>query len=292
MSNVTYKLFAEKLGGTNPESYVGDAGDIFFDPSSGQLKVSDGSTAGGKNLIDTYMLGESGNDIVALFEHFDGDLIPSDSTYSLGSEAKPWKELWVTNNSIHVGGSTISSTDGKLNFGGSPVQTHFAADSGTNADIENGETLTIAGGVGITTSVSGSTVTIDADPIQIAHTPNPSNLDTVVEVDALKFRLHANSGEGSSYYAQVGSISGTTNISASGYFVVGSSPSSSSARTFNNTNVGTSYSTLYSTDIGNNGNIAVWVIADKTHNKVYRATYMLTETSGTDKAVVIVETLI
>lgn len=292
MSNVTYKLFLEKMGGISAEDYIGDEGDIFFDPSTGQLKVSDGKKAGGNNLIDTYMLNQSDNDIIELFKHFDGDLIPENNTYSIGSESKPWKDIWVTNGTVHIGAATISESDGQIQIGGTPIQTHVAADSGSTADIKNGDTLTLAGGAGVSTSVSGNTVTITADGAAISHTPMPTNIDTVVEVGALRFRLHASSGEGSSYYVQVGSVSGNTSISASGYFVVGASPSAASARTFNSTSVGTGYSTLYATDISNTGNISVWVIADKTHNKVYRATYMLTETTGTDKAVVIVETLI
>ena len=46
-TNTTYRVFLEKLGGINPSDFVGDAGEIFFDPSVAQLKLSDGTTAGG-----------------------------------------------------------------------------------------------------------------------------------------------------------------------------------------------------------------------------------------------------
>jgi hypothetical protein len=52
MSNATYKPFIEKLGGTNASSYIGVIGEIFYDPTSGSLRRSDGATAGGITLTD------------------------------------------------------------------------------------------------------------------------------------------------------------------------------------------------------------------------------------------------
>ena len=43
----TYRPFLEKLGGTNAATFVGNKGELFYDPNAGNLKVSDGSTAGG-----------------------------------------------------------------------------------------------------------------------------------------------------------------------------------------------------------------------------------------------------
>lgn len=43
----TNRVFVEKLGGTSASSFVGNTGELFYDPSAGNLKVSDGSTAGG-----------------------------------------------------------------------------------------------------------------------------------------------------------------------------------------------------------------------------------------------------
>jgi hypothetical protein len=45
----TYKLFADKLGGTNPNEFIGNKGDLFYDPDTGKLRLSDG-VAGGKNI--------------------------------------------------------------------------------------------------------------------------------------------------------------------------------------------------------------------------------------------------
>ncbi len=46
MSSV-YRAFLEKLGGSSASTFVGKVGDLFYDPTIGTLKVSDGSTAGG-----------------------------------------------------------------------------------------------------------------------------------------------------------------------------------------------------------------------------------------------------
>ena len=42
-----YRVYTEKLGGSNPATFVGNQGELFWDPTSTTLKISDGSTAGG-----------------------------------------------------------------------------------------------------------------------------------------------------------------------------------------------------------------------------------------------------
>ena len=46
-TNTVYRLFVEKLGGANSTTFVGDEGEVFYDPSDGVLKISDGSTPTG-----------------------------------------------------------------------------------------------------------------------------------------------------------------------------------------------------------------------------------------------------
>ena len=45
--NSTFRAFVQKLGNSDPSTFVGNEGDIFWDPNTGELKVSDGSTPGG-----------------------------------------------------------------------------------------------------------------------------------------------------------------------------------------------------------------------------------------------------
>ena len=47
MSKSTYRTYLEKLGNTDAQSFIGQKGDLFFDPEVRALKVSDGVTAGG-----------------------------------------------------------------------------------------------------------------------------------------------------------------------------------------------------------------------------------------------------
>lgn len=45
---VIYRPFLEKLGGnTNANSYVGNSGELFYDPATTTLRISDGTTPGG-----------------------------------------------------------------------------------------------------------------------------------------------------------------------------------------------------------------------------------------------------
>lgn len=50
MSNVTYRMFLEKLGGTDVSTFIGSHGELFYDPFDGILRLSDGATQGGTVL--------------------------------------------------------------------------------------------------------------------------------------------------------------------------------------------------------------------------------------------------
>lgn len=52
----TFKLFADKMGGTAASNYIGNRGEIFYDPTSTTLRISDGVTAGGNE----YSMGTGG----------------------------------------------------------------------------------------------------------------------------------------------------------------------------------------------------------------------------------------
>jgi hypothetical protein len=46
-SNVIFRMFTEHLGGTRAADFIGNFGDIFYDPASGMLMIADGSIPGG-----------------------------------------------------------------------------------------------------------------------------------------------------------------------------------------------------------------------------------------------------
>jgi hypothetical protein len=49
-TNATFKLFADKLGGTRANTYIGTTGDLFYDPEIGSIKLSNGTTSGGISI--------------------------------------------------------------------------------------------------------------------------------------------------------------------------------------------------------------------------------------------------
>jgi hypothetical protein len=92
--SATYKLFSDKMGGHDTSAYIGKRGEIFYNPTTGNLRLSDGSTSGGVPLA-----------IESLNEVYNGDLIPTtDNTYSLGSSLLRWKE-------VHIGPGTLFIQD-------------------------------------------------------------------------------------------------------------------------------------------------------------------------------------
>jgi hypothetical protein len=59
--NTTYRVFVEKLGGTNPSQFIGDEGEVFLDPNIPALKLSNGSTPGGIAIGGTGGAANTGN---------------------------------------------------------------------------------------------------------------------------------------------------------------------------------------------------------------------------------------
>lgn len=49
-TNTVYRVFLEKLGGTVPSQFIGDEGELFFNPNIPALKLSDGVTPGGLSV--------------------------------------------------------------------------------------------------------------------------------------------------------------------------------------------------------------------------------------------------
>lgn len=43
-------MFTEKLGASDPTQFVGDKGELFWDPENGDLNISDGVTPGGTGI--------------------------------------------------------------------------------------------------------------------------------------------------------------------------------------------------------------------------------------------------
>jgi hypothetical protein len=48
--NTTYRVLVEKLGDSDPSQFIGNEGEIFYDPNNPELKLSNGTTLGGISI--------------------------------------------------------------------------------------------------------------------------------------------------------------------------------------------------------------------------------------------------
>ena len=69
--NTTFRSFVEKLGNTPPSEFIGEEGDLFWDPNNGSLRVS--KTPGGMAVtgVTTSLVAANGT----TFEIKDGLII-------------------------------------------------------------------------------------------------------------------------------------------------------------------------------------------------------------------------
>ncbi len=59
--NTTYRVLVEKLGDSNPSQFIGNEGEVFYDPNSPDLKLSNGTTPGGVAIGGTGGGADTGN---------------------------------------------------------------------------------------------------------------------------------------------------------------------------------------------------------------------------------------
>jgi hypothetical protein len=128
-----------------------DIGTIFYDETLGDLRITDG-TPGGR-LIVTPGSGNSGTS--TNFTSINSDIIPSrDVTYNLGSPTHQWRSLYVSTNTIFIGGVAVSVTgDNGLTLNG-----ELAAKVGGGTSALSTASATQLGGVKI-----GNNINISAD---------------------------------------------------------------------------------------------------------------------------------
>ena len=63
--------------------------------------------------LGTYILGNAGGNIIPL----------ASNTYSIGNSTTWWKDLWLSSNTLYIGGIPIGTSGGSLTFGGANVGT-------------------------------------------------------------------------------------------------------------------------------------------------------------------------
>ena len=72
--NSTYRVYVEKLGNTDATQFIGNEGEIFYDPNNPLLKLSDGTTPGGVDIV-----GAGGTGGTPLPSATDGQVLVFDS---------------------------------------------------------------------------------------------------------------------------------------------------------------------------------------------------------------------
>ena len=106
MSSI-YRAFTEKLGDTDASTFVGNEGELFWDPTTTSVKISDGSTAGGVGIDG----GSSTTTTWTRFYFDRGGAVPSGSianSENVGKNFGTWTETISAN--IATTGVTPTST--------------------------------------------------------------------------------------------------------------------------------------------------------------------------------------
>ena len=135
-------------------AFTGAVGELSVDTDLSTLRVHDGSTAGGVEIVNVSSIQTIQNKV------FSSHLLPAaDSAYDLGDSAAKWRDLYLSGNTIYLGDANIHST-------GTAVRLPVGSVIGTSgAILDSASALAIlSGGTGITyNSSTGEITTTDGD---------------------------------------------------------------------------------------------------------------------------------
>ena len=168
---VVFRPFLEKIGGsTSATTYVGTAGDLFYDPETTTLRISDGSTPGGSTINGG---GGGGNP-------FDQDLNTTDSVTfdEVAVSSNVTANCFILNRTAGVGvgpgeiawNSSDGTVDIGLNYGGVVLQvgqeTHYIVRNDTGSTILNGTALYCSGVTVGSGRIEVAAMQSSVDPVQ------------------------------------------------------------------------------------------------------------------------------
>ena len=103
-----YRVFVEKLGGADSTTFVGNQGELFWDPTTTALKMSDGSTAGGVGIGGGGGGSYGDTDVQALFQSYNFHLLPSvNAQYDIGSAEYKVRHLFLSDNTLYYEGDYL-----------------------------------------------------------------------------------------------------------------------------------------------------------------------------------------
>jgi len=120
-------------------SFTGANGEITVDTTNKTLRVHDGATVGGIRLAKYNEIGAASANLQSITTN----VVPqSNVTLDLGTSTKRWRSLYLSGNTIYLGGLNITTTaNGSVSFRNSsnqpaPIQTSSVIISGnTQSDI-------------------------------------------------------------------------------------------------------------------------------------------------------------
>lgn len=125
------------------DGFTGASAEVTVDKTNNTLRLHDGVTPGGTSIVTATTTDTLENKTLSSPEftgQITGDLIPSDDiTYDLGSSSNRWRDLFLSGNTIDIGGATISVTSGSFEFkdsGGNDAEVSLAAN--TTDDLSEG----------------------------------------------------------------------------------------------------------------------------------------------------------
>lgn len=136
--------------------------------------IGDGSQLTG--LPESY----TDSNVITLLGNLNGNIIPSaNATYNLGDVSNQWKELWVSNNTIYIGGVAIGISENVLTVGGEPLLSNSSSSSITTSGNITAGNLTITG------TIDGyATTSFVSSEIANLVSSAPGTLDTLNELAA------------------------------------------------------------------------------------------------------------
>jgi hypothetical protein len=147
VSNTTYRAFPEKLGASDPTKFVGDKGELFWDPDNGNMSLSDGQTPGGIGIktrnLEAFESNKDASQWLTIFGNLRSDW---KGYYGSGSAVDSNGFLWVVGGYDGVGvRATVSvfDTNGEVGAPGTGFANWRFVYDGSNADRQFGEAIAI-----------------------------------------------------------------------------------------------------------------------------------------------------
>jgi hypothetical protein len=154
--NTTYRVLVEKLGDSDPSKFVGNEGEVFYDPNNPILKLSNGTTPGGVSVGST---GEGGGNANTGNIVFDGNDITNEDDINITSG----DDLRITAYDVLALRTETDDVDIVVNYGGENEK-RWTFNRDGNLELPFGSDILDDNG----NSVLGGGITEETDPVFLA----------------------------------------------------------------------------------------------------------------------------